>query len=185
MPDDHLTSTSAAAPAAHGETHPTSDVVADAVARVREDIEARRARGELPEFTPHEMRRHFDAVVEAYEGMLVEVPPLEFDSIREGRTLTGVVPSTSNVPGGSALHKVVAKVVGRQIQGMAQQMRNFGSDLVDRMQDLDARQERMRKFLLVAHLDRVRQLEYRVAQLELELERTRSRDADGPFDSAG
>ena len=46
---------------------------------------------------------------------------------------------------------------------MAQQMRIFGSDLVDRMQHLDDRQERMRKFLLVAHLDRVRQLEYRVA----------------------
>jgi hypothetical protein len=87
------------------------------------------------------------------------------------------------MPGGSALHKVVAKVVGRQIQGMAQQMRIFGSDLVDRMQHLDDRQERMRKFLLVAHLDRVRQLEYRVAQLELELERARGRGADGPDDT--
>src|SRR4051794_5456077 len=109
--------------------HPTSDLVAEAVARVQADIEARRARGELPEFTPHEMRRHFDAVVEAYEGALLEIPPVEFASLRGGRTLSGVVESTSRVPGGSTLHKVVAKVVGRQMAGMAQQMRTFGADL--------------------------------------------------------
>ena len=74
MPDDTVTPTPAAAPAAHGETHPATDVVAEAVARARADIEARRARGELPEFTPHEMRRHFDAVVEAYEGALGRKP---------------------------------------------------------------------------------------------------------------
>ena len=159
---------------AHGTTHPDSDVIADAVARVRADLQARRERGELPEFPPDEMRRHFDAVVEAYEGALLALPPIDFDKVRSGKVMTGRISPESRVPGGSTLHRTVAKIVGRQIHGLAQQMRIFGDELVSRMEDLADRQDRMRRFLLVAHLDRVRQLEYRVAQLELELARERA-----------
>jgi hypothetical protein len=52
----------------------------------------------------------------------------------EGLTTAGFAPAAietgSKVPGGSALHQVVAKVVGRQIGGLAQQSREFGNEII-------------------------------------------------------
>jgi hypothetical protein len=169
-------------PAAEPQRAPdrAADLVAEAVARVEAELAARRERGELPDFPPHEMRRHFDAVVEAYEGALLELPAVDIDGIRGARVISGIIPNESRVPGGSSMHRVVAKVVSRQVRGLAEQMRSFGNDVALRIEDIADRQDRMRRFLLVAHLDRVRQLEYRVAQLELELERAREqRTTDG------
>ncbi|MBS1836663.1 MAG: class I SAM-dependent methyltransferase [Actinobacteria bacterium] len=39
-------------------------------------------------------------------------------------------PTTSSVPGGSAAHKAVAKVVGRQIEGLSDRMQEFSQDLL-------------------------------------------------------
>lgn len=41
-----------------------------------------------------------------------------------------MAPTSSSVPGGSAAHKAVAKVVGRQINGLSDQMQSFSRDLL-------------------------------------------------------
>jgi hypothetical protein len=165
----------ATSPVGEGDTPP--DVVAAAMTRVYADLAARRARGETPEFVVDELRRHFDAVVEAYDGALLELPPVEVDGVGRARLVTGVVATDSRLPGGSSIHRAVAKVVGRQVQGLAQQIRDFGEELGARVAEIAERQEAMRRFLLVAHLERLGRLEDRVALLERELEATRAASA--------
>jgi hypothetical protein len=165
-------------PDANGHAHPTVDIVAETVDRVRAELAERRARGELPRFPPEEMRRHFDAVVEAYEGALLQIPRVESDDRDGERTPAGMAPGRSPVPGVSAARKMFNKAIRRLVRLLASPAREFTDGLVKRVDHIAERQDRMRRFLLVAHLDRVRQLEYRVAQLELELERARASAAN-------
>ncbi len=87
---------------------------------LRERVELRRQNGEYPPGLEAEMESHFERItgrpptpsflLADLEGAVAELGRFEY--------ARDPLPLTSRVPGGSALHKIVAKGVGRQIQGV-------------------------------------------------------------------
>lgn len=150
---------------------PDADLVTGAVAQVRRELEARRQAGELPRLPEGELERHFDGVVEAVDGALVERPPIGVDGLRDTAALEtwrarcGIrnrVLGLVLVP----FARLFGAVVRRQVGPFAQRTAEIVVEVVDR-------QERMQRFLARAHLDRIRSLEYRVAELEREVRQRR------------
>lgn len=152
----------------------THDVVDSVVRRVRADLAARRARGELPELPAGELGRQFDAVVEATDTGLVEEHPVH----TEGLADAGRLPSWRPVPTGNPVRQVLALVLRfpARILGLfvRRQVGEFAFRTTIVVEELAIRQNRIQNFLARAHLDRIRGLEYRVAQLEEELVRLRA-----------
>jgi hypothetical protein len=156
---------------------PDGDVVAAVVERVRADLAARRARGELPSLPDGELGRQFDAVVEATETGLVEELPVH----TEGLADAGRLPSWRPAPVGNPVRRVLAlllrfpaKVLGLFVR---RQVEEFAFRTTVIVEELAIRQNRIQRFLARAHLDRIRTLEYRVARLEEELVRLRAEGA--------
>lgn len=158
----------------------SGDPVTDVVERVRADLLRRRARGELPELPPDELRSHFDGVVEAVDAGLVEQPPLEVDEL----VAAAALPAWRPVPTGGPLKRVAvvllqlpSRVLGliirRQVGPYAERSAQLSAQVADR-------QTRISRFLVRAHLDRIRSLEYRVARLEEELRRVRDGEPGPP-----
>lgn len=153
---------------------PSGDLVTGAVAQVREELDARRRSGELPQLPPGELERHFEGVVEAVEGAVVEVAPVGVAGLQDAAVL-----ETWRARGGIRnrllglvlvpFARLLGAVVRRQVGPFAQRTADILVEVVDR-------QNRMQKFLARAHLDRVRGLEYRVAELEREVDRLRRGD---------
>ena len=152
------------------------DLVAGAVDQVRRELAARRGAGELPRLPAGELERHFDGVVEAVEGAVVEVAPVGVDGLRDAAVL-----ETWRARGGirnrllaialAPFSRLIGAVVRRQVGPFAQRAAEILVEVADR-------QQRMQRFLARAHLDRIRGLEYRVAELEQELERLRHPDRE-------
>lgn len=155
------------------------DPVADVVARVRADLAARRRRGELPELPPGEMERQFDAVVEAADAGLVEEPDTDLGPLRAEAAL----PTWRPVPLGNPVRRLVVVLTGlaARVTGVfvRRQVSGFTHRTTAAIEELVARQQRLTHFLARAHLDRIRTLEYRIAQLEEEVLCLRRGD-DGP-----
>ena len=160
----------------------SDDPVTSVVDRVRADLLRRRARGELPELPPEELTSHFDGVVEAVDAGLVEQPPLEVDELRSAMAL----PAWRPVPTGGPLKRfavlliqfpsrVVGLIVRRQVGPFAERSAEISAQIADR-------QTRTSRFLVRAHLDRIRSLEYRVALLEDEVRRLRDGEPDSSAD---
>jgi hypothetical protein len=150
------------------------DIVTNTVARVRDELASRRRRGELPELPGAELGLQFDGVVEAVDALLIEQPPLDTDALRRLAQLPNWRPALTGGPlrrvAGIVMRQVariVGLVVRRQVTGFA----HVTGDLVV---EIERRQQKATAFLARAHLDRVRSLEYRVAQLEEELDRLRA-----------
>jgi hypothetical protein len=143
------------------------DMVTGTVAQVRRELEARRRSGELPRLPAGELERHFDGVVEAVDGALVERAPIGVDGLQDTARL-----ETWRARGGLRnrvlglvlvpFARLFGAIVRRQVGPFAQRTAEVVVELVDR-------QERMQRFLARAHLDRIRGLEYRVAELEREV----------------
>lgn len=148
-----------------------------ALERARHDLAERRNRGELPAFPAGELRSHFEGVVESVEAGLVSEPPIDIAALVRATEMSEAIPTDSDLPGGSVLHRIVAKVNRRSTVAVLEQVSQFAQVTTRAIDELADRQRRLQEFLLGAHLDRVRSLERRVAQLELELERLdRTRD---------
>ncbi len=153
------------------------DLVTGAVAQVRRELEARRQAGELPKLPEGELQRHFDGVVEAVDGALVERPPIGVGGLRDAAVL-----ETWRARGGIRnrvlglvlvpFARLFGAVVRRQVGPFSERTAEVVVELVDR-------QERMQRFLTRAHLDRIRSLEYRVAELEREVRQLRDGGAAG------
>lgn len=151
-----------------------NDAVAEVVAEVRRDLAARRARGELPQLPGDELDRQFSAVVEAVEAGIVEEPPLVPGDLTGPAVLETWQPMGGR--GGpiarlvalllSPLTRTVGVIVRRQVG-------EFSTRTAVVVEQLAARQNRILFFLSRTHLDRQRRLEYRVAQLEREVESLR------------
>lgn len=147
------------------------DMVTGAVDQVRRELEARRASGELPRLPEGELERHFEGVVEAVDGAIVERPPIGADGLRDAAVL-----ETWRARGGIRnrvlglvlvpFARLFGAVIRRQVGPFAQRTADIVVELTDR-------QNRMQRFLARAHLDRIRSLEYRVAELEREVRRLR------------
>lgn len=171
------------APAAAAEPTTTGDPVADAVEEVRADLAARRASGALPHLPAGELDRQFEAVIEAVDAGIVEEAPLTLGMLPGAAHLETWRPPTGGIKGllfGRALHlwsRLVGAVVRRQVEPLARAT-------TDTIGAVMHRQNKLQVFLLRAHLDRVRTLENRVAQLERQLDDVRAQragaDADHP-----
>lgn len=156
---------------------PAGDVVMSVVDEVRRDLAGRRARGEIPSFPAGELDQQFSAVVEAVEAGLVEQAPLDPGGLRHAAQL----PTWQPAGGGARrlvglLIRPLVRVVGALVR---RQVSEFALRATSLIEELANRQNRVLFFLSRAHLDRVRSLEYRVAELERELERLRGPSSDG------
>ncbi len=155
------------------------DPVDAVVERVRAELAERRRRGELPQLPADEVVRQFEGVVEAVDAGLVEEPPLATDGLMEAARL----PTWRPHPVGNPVRRVLAlllrfpsRAVGLVVRRQVEDFSHRSGALV---QELAQRQNRVTDFLARAHLDRIRSLEYRVAQLEEELVRLRDDAAGG------
>ena len=147
------------------------DMVTDAVAQVREELDARRRAGELPSLPEGELARHFEGVVEAVDAALVEVAPIGVDGLPNAAVL-----ETWRARGGIRnrtlglllvpFARLFGAVIRRQVGPFSQRTSEILIEVVER-------QNRMQRFLSRAHLDRIRGLEYRVAELEREVRQLR------------
>src|SRR5690606_27744395 len=168
--------------AANGQADP--DVIEGVVADVRRDLAERRARGDLPALPTDELDRQFSAVVEAVEAGIVEQPPLDPGDLTGPAVLESWRPSVER--GGMAMRVVdllvspLTRVVGFLVR---RQVGNFSRRTAAVIEELAARQNRILFFLSRTHLDRQRRLEYRVAELEREVEQLRSERAGEPAGS--
>lgn len=152
-------------------------MVAGVVDDVRRDLAERRQRGELPDLPPDELNRHFDGVIEAVDGAVVERGPIGSAGLAEAAVLETWRPGNgvrSRLIGLILwpLSRVFGALIRRQVGPFSQRTAEIVNELVDR-------QNRMQRFLARAHLDRLRGAEYRIAQLERELDALRPRDDAG------
>lgn len=181
MTETPYTSTSSEPPAAQTsevETPVSSgDLVDQILDEVRQDLAAKRARGEIPEPPAHELERQFTAIVEAVDAGLVEQPALEPGTLRQTSALETWRPSGRGLkrrlirPVAHATSRAVGAVVRRQVQPFADRATSLLEQLVHR-------QNRTSHFLTRVHLERVRGLEWRIAELERELDRLRAERTD-------
>jgi SAM-dependent methyltransferase len=97
------------------------------VTRLRERIEARRRSGAYPATLEEEMTAHFRRIL--HQRREARPLPDVQEAVRAaGQALplqASRIPLTSGLPGGEMIHKTVAKVVGRQTQGIIQQVQGF------------------------------------------------------------
>lgn len=171
-PSDHQ-----AAPS--GPLEDIGDPVGRVVGRVQRDLAERRARGDLPSFPPDELERQFSAVVEAVDAGLVEVPPLDPGPLRS----TAELRTWQHPWNGSLLRRLagvafrpVSRIIGVVVR---RQTGPFAARTTDLLEEVIARQNRMGSFLGRVHLDRVRSLEFRIAELEREIEQLRQHGSAG------
>lgn len=172
-PDDATAPAPTDAPA----TDRTGDIVTDVVAEVRDELAERRRTGELPSLPAGELNRHFAGVVEAVDGAVIEQPPIGTAGLTEAAALETWRPGSgarSRIIGLVLwpLSRLLGALVRRQVVAFSHRTAEVVTELVDR-------QNRMQRFLARAHLDRLRGLEYRVAELERELEELRA-EPGGP-----
>ncbi len=152
----------------------TGDMVAGVVEEVRRELAERRRTGALPELPADELNRHFGGVIEAVDGAIVERGPIGSAGLTEAAALETWRPGTglrSRVIGLVLwpLSRLFGALIRRQVGGFSHRTTEIVTELVDR-------QNRMQRFLARAHLDRLRGVEYRVAELERELDALRQRD---------
>ncbi|HEX2575007.1 MAG TPA: hypothetical protein VHK88_01575 [Aquihabitans sp.] len=153
-------------------TAPAHVPVDQVVEQVRHDLAARRRAGELPHLPAGELDRQFSAVIEAVDAGLVEEAALD-----PGDLAGLAVLETWRPPGGGLtgrltrpiVHvwsRLVGALVRRQVEGFSRRVAYLVETLIHR-------QNRLQVFLARTHLDRLRGLEHRVAELEREVEQLR------------
>lgn len=106
--------------------------VEDLIGELRERVAKRRAQGDYPEHLEDDLDTHFRRIAlrppdesydfEALRSRLHEAAPSFSFSERR-------IDLASRAPGGSQLHQSIAKVVGRQTQGVLAQMQVFADEV--------------------------------------------------------
>lgn len=104
----------------------------DLVARLRAMVEERRRKGEYPEGLEHDLDQHFRRIV-AYRSSPevgdLEVQLAELD--RRGTFGAERIEVGSRAPGGAMVHRLVARLVSRQTEGVLAQLRDFADSVRD------------------------------------------------------
>jgi SAM-dependent methyltransferase len=105
--------------------------VDELIAQLRAKVEERRAAGEYPAELEADMAAHFRRI--SSHRMAPNLDELE-TALDRLRTLLDFraenIPVESRLPGGSGLHKTMAKLQARQITGALQQVQEFGAGVV-------------------------------------------------------
>lgn len=156
------------------EQDPAADLVEQALAEVREDLAARRASGELPRLPRQAVSSQFAGVVEASSAQVARPSHVDVPGLGAAALLPNWRP-----PRGNPVKWLVGTLL-RPLYALAgpfvrRQVRDFADRTFQAVRELDDRQQSMAEFMAGAHLDRIRTLEHRVAELEEELDRLRAR----------
>ena len=143
------------------------------VEQIRRDLAQKRAKGSVPHLPAGELDRQFSAVVEAVDAGLVEEPALDTVGLPASAVLQTWRPAGRGVRGKLAAPFVYlfSRLVGAIIR---RQLEEFTRRTAELVEQLAHRQNRVAHFLARAHLDRIRSLEYRVAELERRIEALQS-----------
>jgi hypothetical protein len=112
----------------------TSEIqIAELLQQIRSQVEERRAAGLYPPGLEQQLEREFAEIIRstnhryfAYEELQFHLKQLEDAFVRlSGQTSTG-----SQFPGVSLVHRLVRKLISRQILGLAAQVRDVESQVV-------------------------------------------------------
>lgn len=164
-----------ASDAVDADTVDAGDPVTTLVERVRTDLAARRANGSLPPLPPDELARQFSAVVEAADSGVIDAPPLDPGRLAELATLPSPGSGPSSGPVLARLRRRALRPVRNRADALVRhQVGGFSQRVSDLLTEVIHRQNNIIRFLMRAHLDRVRTLEHRVAALEQEVARLRA-----------
>jgi SAM-dependent methyltransferase len=101
------------------------------VARLRQQVEERRRAGFYPEGLEDDLDGHFRRIVSQRPGD-IDAARASIARLHASMGFSPArIPIASNVAGGAIAHRAVAKVVGRQTQGVLEQMREFAMAVTD------------------------------------------------------
>lgn len=167
--------TGAADPGADPAADPAADVVEQALDEVRRDLAARRASGELPRLPRNALSSQFAGVVEASSATLTRRSHVDVPGLGAAALLPSWRPVRGN-PLKWLLGTLLRPLYALTGPFVRRQVRDFADRTFRAVRELDDRQQTMAEFMAGAHLDRIRTLEHRVAELEEELDRLRDRE---------
>ena len=96
------------------------------LAQLRNRVEERRKSGEYPPGLENDLEGHFRRIVSRGRAQDLEMVRSSLHAL-EGRMAfnRARIPASSELPGGSVLHRSVGKLVGRQTEGVLDQVRLF------------------------------------------------------------
>lgn len=128
----------------------------EVVARLRAKVEERRRSGAYPPGLEQGLEDHFRRIVAHratpdFTDLHARIAALD----ERARFDAGLIHAQSQTPGGQALHKVVAKVVARQTQGVLDQVQRYAEGVRDVLAGVAAALEDP----VHVHADRVEQLD--------------------------
>ena len=128
------------------------------LSEIRTQVEERRRNGDYPPGLELQLEAEFRGVVNRERrdwnaARIRMVEQMERTS-NAFSNVTGITSTESRIPGGSFLHRLIARLTGRQVQGVATQIRTASCELVDLVRiiaDLQQAQENADR-RLVDHL---------------------------------
>ncbi len=128
--------------------------------QLRSRVEERRRSGEYPPGLEEDLGRHVQIILRHRRDERTDTDLRGPLARAEAAASRGFPPpaTDSKVPGGQALHATVARVVGRQTQGLSQQMSTFAEPVVATLSALVAAVEELARELHVdvaSHLEAI------------------------------
>ncbi len=160
---------SADIPEAEPAAEEMNDAVAAAVSRVESQLEDLRSKGKLPRLPKGELDRQFQGVVESVEAQLLTARVDAHDVVASSDYLTGGIPDSE--VGGSGARRIVVRFLSSWTKFILPRLGRFATATAVAIDQLADRQDHIQNLVVNNQLDRIRSLEYRCAQLELELDR--------------
>ena len=112
-------------------SEPPQDTVDELISQLRRRVAERERAGEYPPGLEEELDAHFDRIA------VHRTPSYDFDQLRNrissleqaGSFSAAEIAMDTRIPGGSQLHRTVAKIVSRQTQGILAQMQRYSDAL--------------------------------------------------------
>jgi hypothetical protein len=104
----------------------STDIVAEAIARISQRAEARKTDGEYTASFETELDRHFRGIASnlAAEKTAVRNLNRSVEALITTPSFSRAqIDTQSRMPGGSLFHRIVGKLVSRQVEGIFQQLR--------------------------------------------------------------
>jgi O-antigen chain-terminating methyltransferase len=123
----------------------------DLVARLRSRVASRRRSGAYPAGLEEEMTGHFQRILHQRRAP-APLPDLQGPVATAGQALpleAKRIPAVSGLPGGEVFHKTVARVVGRQTEGILQQVQGFARPVQAALEALVAAVQELEKTIHV------------------------------------
>jgi len=109
---------------------PWEEVASDLLEHLRARVEERRRSGAYPPGLEHDLDVHFRHIVEHRPVRNLDALRKAMATFEEGLVFDpAMIPLDSRMPGGQALHQMVAKLVTRQTDWLTQRLREFAESV--------------------------------------------------------